>query len=197
MRRSIPWALALATFALLALPAALPACAETNINFFLGSKGLDDDDWAGAEDQGEFGVTNTISPPSWPVGIAIDALVSARTDTVYILEPPVGIDLNQGTFELDLGVRKIWRNGKSRPFVGGGIASIGAGREIVAGSVSIDDSDSGGGVWVNGGAFWRLGKKFNIGVDARFSSAEVTLEGQEIQAGGFHLGLLLGWGWGE
>jgi hypothetical protein len=80
--------------------------------------------------------------------------------------------------------------------VGGGLAVIGAGREFVVGSLSLSESDSAPGVWADGGVFWRLGKQFNIGIDARFSSATVTIDGEDVQAGGFHLGLMLGWGWG-
>ncbi len=48
----------------------------------------------------------------------------------------------------------------------------------------------------NGGAFWRLGKRFNIGVDVRLSTGEVRIFGEDVQAGGVTTGLLLGWGWG-
>jgi len=43
--------------------------------------------------------------------------------------------------------------------------------------------------------FWRLGKRFNIGLDVRYSKAEITLFNVDVDAGGTHAGLLLGWGW--
>jgi hypothetical protein len=40
------------------------------------------------------------------------------------------------------------------------------------------------------GAFWRLGRKFNIEVDFRLSAGEVELFGQDVQAGGALLYIL-------
>ena len=162
---------------------------EVNINFLLGGKGLDNDDWG----ETTFGAT------SWPVAIALDYIGSARYDEVLVTSPvPAKIDLVQGTGEFDFGVRKIWKAGKARPFVGGGFGIIGARQEVPSGIglLTLEDTDAALGVWFNGGAFWRLGKKFNLGVDLRLSTAEVTLFGQDVQAGGAILGLLLGWGWG-
>ena len=56
---------------------------EVNINFLLGEKGLDNDEWGAAA-----------------LGVEADS-------------QPV------------FGVRKIWRTGKARPFVGGGFGIIG------------------------------------------------------------------------
>ena len=49
---------------------------------------------------------------------------------------------------------------------------------------------------MDGGIFWRLGKRFNLGLEARFSAAQVKLSGRDVQAGGVSVGLILGWGWG-
>ena len=57
-------------------------------------------------------------------------------------------------------------------------------------------------MWINGGVFWRLSKRFNIGVDARWSGGEVELGNnltgkRKVEAGGGYLGLLLGFGFGK
>jgi hypothetical protein len=178
---------------------------EVNINFLLSRKGLDSDDWGEsalgveADSQGAFGVATSFGKPAWPVAIALDYYGSAHYDDVLVNAPPLAeVDLTQMTWEFDFGVRKIWKAGKARPFVGGGFALLGARQEVpVPGTLlTVDDDDATPGLWINGGSFWRLGKKFNIGVDLRFSAGEVKLFGRDVEAGGAMLGLILGWGWG-
>ena len=52
-----------------------------NVNFFLGQKTLDEDDWAPLDKQGEFGVLVDFKQQNWPVSIAIDFLGSADDGT--------------------------------------------------------------------------------------------------------------------
>ena len=181
MRRVLPMAV-FATF-LMALSIA-PGLAQYEINFILGQKMLEEDDWAPVEDQGEFGVAASIGGEDWPVLLALDLLVSATEETV------LGFDVDGSTSELAVGIRKIWHPGKARPFVGGGLAFING--EVEAFGVSEDDNATG--YWVNGGVFWRLGARFNIGVDVRISRGEVELFGFDAEAGGEHIGLILGFG---
>ena len=47
---------------LLLFCAAGPAAAEANINFLLGAKYLDEDDWEDANSQGAFGIQTTFGP---------------------------------------------------------------------------------------------------------------------------------------
>jgi hypothetical protein len=168
---------------------ASPAVASGNVNFFLGGKALEKDDWEPVESQGEFGAQITVGKEHWPVHIAIDVLGSADIET-----RPVA-DIEGRTSELAFGVRKIWGRNNVHPFVGGGIASIHGEAEGGLFWLSVDDADTAGGFWVDGGVFWRLGKRFNIGFDVRYSAAEITLFERDINAGGTHAGLLLGWGW--
>ena len=52
--------------------------------------------------------------------------MSGQYDEVLVTSPiPARVDVIQGTLEFDFGVRKIWRTGKARPFVGGGFGIIG------------------------------------------------------------------------
>jgi hypothetical protein len=196
MRRYVAHGPAVLIAALLLGSAAGPARAEANINFLLGAKYLDENDWGDASEQGAFGIQTTFGPSDWPVGIAIDAFGSAWHDEVHLFSEDISLDLVRVTAELDVGVRRIWKAGKARPFIGGGLAIISASSEQAIGSLSVENDDSTPGVWLDGGIFWRLGKRFNIGMDARLARAEVQLFGQDVQAGGFTFGLLLGWGWG-
>ena len=161
-----------------------------NVNFFLGQKTLDKNDWEPFEEQGEFGVLVDFKQESWPVSIAIDLLASLDEHTIS------GIETDASTSEFDIGVRKIWEVAGSsiRPFVGGGLAFINA--EIEATNVvSVSVDDSGTGIWLNGGVYWTLGQHFNLGLQARYSKAEVTLAGIDGEAGGTHAGIMLGYHW--
>jgi hypothetical protein len=82
------------------------------------------------------------------------------------------------------------------PFVVGGLAFVLATAEVQSGFWWVDDDDSSGAVYAQGGIFWRLGRRFNIGVDARLlTGSEIELFGEKGDADYFQFGLLLGFGW--
>jgi hypothetical protein len=177
------------------------AGADGHVNFFIGQKSLDGDDWEPVEDQLEFGAVMSFGQDEWPVHIAVDVLASADEETVF---DPLGggnLKVTGSTFEVAAGVRKIWKKGRVLPYIGAGVGVIGAKVEADDGFVSVDGSDSGFGVWAGGGVFWRLGGHFNIGLDVRYSSADVDVDFgqgivvQDVSAGGLHYGALLGFGW--
>jgi len=43
--------------------------------------------------------------------------------------------------------------------------------------------------------YWKLAEHFKIGLEGKVSTADVTLFGVEVDAGGGHLGLLAGFHW--
>ena len=176
------------------------ADADGHVNFFLGQKSLDSDDWAPIENQFEFGAVMSFGQETWPVHIAADVLVSVGEEDIS--DPFLGNSTFTGsTFEVDFGVRKIWKKGKVLPYVGGGVSIIGAAVTLEDEFTSVDASGTGFGFWAGGGIFWRLGSHFNIGLDLRYSAADVDLDGdfgfvaQDVSAGGLQYGLLLGFGW--
>jgi hypothetical protein len=157
---------------------------EYDVNFVLGNKSLDENDWEPFEDQPELAVCSAFGKADWPVRIALD-LMGSRDDRHLL-----GTTISGSTTEFDVGVRKIWNRNRTRPFLGGGLAFV-TGRIEIGGS---DIEDDGGGAWIDGGAFWRLGKRFNIGVEARVSRAEISIGPVDVEAGGDHIGLILGFG---
>ncbi len=186
--------------ALAVVPPAVLAGSNGHVNFFLGQKSLDKDDWEPVEDQPEFGAVMSFGQDDWPIHIAVDVLGSA--DDASMFDPLLGdVDLTAATFEVCVGVRKIWVKNSLHPYVGGGLALVGAAAELDSDFGDEDADDSGVGAWVGGGVFWRLGKRFNIGGDLRWSNAEVDLDfgdglvTPDLKAGGVHAGLLLGFGW--
>ena len=158
-----------------------------NVNFLLGVKSMDTTDWEPVEDHAAFGVMVDFKQQDWPISIALDFLGSYGEETVGIAK------LEGSTSEFNAGVRKIFEvSGSSiRPFLGGGIAFVRG--EAKRNNVVIDDN--GAGIWLDGGIYWTLGQSFNLGFDLRYSSADITLAGFEVEAGGTYAGLLLGYHW--
>jgi hypothetical protein len=157
-----------------------------NVNFFLGAKALDEDEWEPVEEQTEFGVEIDFRQQNWPVSIAIDIL-GAADETDF-----GGFDVESKTSELNIGVRKIWdKSPIVRPFIGGGVSFITGDFE----AFGISEDDSSLGLWLGGGVYWTLSEHFNLGLELKVSSAEVTLFGVDANAGGGHFGLLIGYHW--
>jgi hypothetical protein len=185
---------------LLAVVPSAAARADGNVNFFLGQKFLnsdweDDESELDLSEQGEIGALFSWRGRDWPVYLAFDILGSSDEETVG------GVDFKGSTGEFDFGVR--WQStGRSvRPFFGGGLAFVGGELEVDLGGPDLEIDDDAMGLWVDGGVVWRLGKRFNLGFEGRFTKAELEAdfggESVDIEGGGVHLGMLLGFGWGE
>lgn len=189
---------------LLALPAAAPASAAPaeftgEVNFLIGEKSLEENDWAPVEDQGMIAVEMSWAGTDWPVHIATDIIgTAAQEDTAYF-DPyfgPLYLDVTGSTIEMDFGVRKIWEIGNFHPYIGGGIGMIIGAIDVDFGYLGSDDeSDAAIGPWAGGGMFWRLGSHFNLGFSLRWSQGDVEIAGVDVDAGGLQYGFLLGFGW--
>ncbi len=170
-----------------------------NINAFIGAKSMDEDDWEPVEDQVEIGVMFDFQQDSWPVAIAVDIMSSSADDGSWYRFADNNLyylDMNVSTMEICGGVRKIWDNTSNMtPFLGGGISAIYVDVESTVDGTRLDDDDSTFGLWVDGGVYWKIGERCNIGFDLRLSGGEVTLYGEDIEAGGSHLGFLVGYHW--
>ncbi len=165
-----------------------------DVNLLLGAKRLDRDDWRPTERHGEFGFQANVQPPGWPVALAADLLGSRRDEPV---SRGSFVKQRARTSELDLGARKIWRPGpRTRPYLGGGLALVSGELEFAGPFGSTYDRDASAGLWLGGGVFWTLNSVFNVGLDAKLSSAGVRLFGDRKNAGGLHLGMLMGLHWG-
>jgi hypothetical protein len=169
---------------------------EGNVNFFLGAKSLNSSDWSPNDNQVAFGAVMSFGAKDWPVQIAGDVLVSADQTTRG------GVKTTGSTFEFDPGIRwLILKKGTVFPYIGGGVGIIGAAVKVENNFVSIDAADATLGFWTDAGVFFRLGSNFNVGLDLRYSSANVDLDfgagvvQQDVSAGGFSFGFLMGFGW--
>ena len=61
--------------------------------------------------------------------------------------------------------------------------------------VAVEDDDTAVGAWVGAGTYYAVTPSFNIGVDVRYSKAEVTLFDKEREAGGLNAGITAGYHW--
>ncbi|MDH5976265.1 hypothetical protein CWO07_23800 [Vibrio splendidus] len=166
-----------------------------NINGFIGHKSLDSD-WGKFDSQGEFGIISDFGHQSWPFLIAIDVFVSASGDSKE-KKNNGDLHVDGATSEFMIGIRRYFDlNYAISPYVGGGITSGYAYREIKQSDGTYkDENDDGYGPWVGAGVVWRPWKHFNVGFDARYSDFEVELFGKDQNAGGLHMGLNAGFHW--
>lgn len=159
------------------------ACAGGNINFILGQKNLDSSDWEPLDEQTEFGLMMDFKGAGMPLSIAADILVS-YDDTSYY-----GYNIEGETREFDFGIRKYFSiTNQFSPYIGGGLALI---RGEFSGPGGSDD-DNGFGIWFSGGARFTFNQIFNVGLDLRYSKAEINLVGVDGEAGGTHFLLFAG-----
>ncbi|PLX74092.1 MAG: hypothetical protein C0615_09730 [Desulfuromonas sp.] len=173
------------------------ASASGNINGFVGVKNLESDDWGLLDEHIELGVMADFAPAvDFPINFAFGILTSGDEETYYDTVLGDYIEVDGSTAEFSFGIRKYLgpRNSSFQPYIGGGLALIYAEREEVNGFLTISDDDTSGGVWIDAGLMWTI-NHFNVGLAARYSDAEVTLFGVDTEAGGEHLGLLVGYHW--
>jgi len=187
---------ALSTLLFMAMPAAYADDTQTdgwtgNVSGYLGHKTVDDNDWPNLDSQASVGVISDFGKQSWPVSIAADLLFAG---TVH--ESGVNKDTG-GTMEIHLGARKIFtlQNSSFRPYVGGGVALVSAMLENENAGVVVEDDDTATGAWVGVGTYYAVTPSFNIGVDVRYSKAEVTIFDKEREAGGLNAGITAGYHW--
>ena len=186
----------LSTLLFMAAPAAYADDSQTNgwtgnVSAYLGHKSVDNDDWPNLDSQASVGVISDFRKQSWPVSIAADLIFSATVHESGVIED------TGGTVETHLGARKIFtlENSSFRPYVGGGVALVNAILENENAGVTVDDDDRAVGAWFGAGTYYAVTPSFNIGLDVRYSKAEVTLFDKEREAGGLNAGITAGYHW--
>lgn len=159
-----------------------------NLNFFLGSKALDTNDWSPVESQGEVALEWDFRKRSWPINVLFGLRYSDKTASQG------AFNFEGKTTEFSFGGRKYWDFPpyNIHPYLGGGLSDINGEVIVSAFGSSASSENSGLGFWLGGGVLWVLGNHFNLGFDLRVSNASVTIAGVTANAGGGHAGILLG-----
>lgn len=173
------------------LLASYPVLAKGNANFVLGARALDEDQWQPLDDHAAFGVNVDFGKDDWPVTIVLGSHSSTDATVLFI------IDIDLDVTEFSVGVQKTWdQYTHARPYISGGLAFISGDLTGSYGAFSAGDDDSSGAVFFDGGIFWRIGTRFNLGVNARFvAGSDLTIAGVDVDVDYVQVGGLIGWGW--
>lgn len=181
--------------------AATPALASGNANFFLGQRALqtDLDEFDDLEDQSAFGAQVDFKtgdlPFSWVAGLHL----SSKSEDVNF--PGGAGEITVDIAELSFGLGWIFGSKNMHPYVGGGLTLQAGQVTIEQGSSEFDEDKTSPGLYVDGGIYWRLGSRFNLGVGARIvggTDYEVEDSGGGEQSFDLDYGqghIVLGWGW--
>lgn len=175
--------------------------AKNTFNFFIGHRTIEDVEAIDLDSQLDFGIEMSFADDDWPVAIAVDILGSTASTGDPCTSNNSWFCFNRDAtstnVELDVGIRKTWEFAASpiHPYVGGGLA-IGRGElEFEDAGTTVSDDDRGTGYWIGGGVYWRLGHRFNLGLNLRHSKIDTEVFGEDLNIGGTHVGLVLGWGY--
>lgn len=133
-------------------------------------------------------------PADWPVNFALDIISSTKDKDGDSFSPR----LDGSVLEVDAGVRYYFiKDQPLRPYLAGGLSYVSA--KVETDDVDFAFDDSAVGFWADGGLIWRIGERFNLGGDVRYTKAEVDVSNiqntRNVEAGGVTYGVLLGFGW--
>lgn len=182
---------AIAVAITLATAVATNAAAEDsfmNTKLLLGTKNLDAEQWDKHDDHSTIGIMTDIHTGVTGLYVAVDLLASGT-------EEETDTDI-EGTFtaEAQLGLRKYFAVSCIRPYVGGGLSLAYAAQEEKA-SGSETEEDHGVGYWVNGGVDFSVTQNVTLGIDVRYSAAEVELYDETLDINSTSAGATLGYRW--
>lgn len=186
---------------LLLLSMAGAAQAGGNVVASLGMRTLSHDSWESEDidQQPTIGVLADIQIADLPLHVALGVQVSANSDETSTTE------ITGSVADFSLGLKLMPASGVFRPYVGIGVASVGAAIEIDDDFLGDDDdSDQAYGWYAGGGALFRITKHLNVGLDLRWvrsGDLEARLDdfGTTVESDGdsFVATALIGYGWGD
>ena len=104
-------------------------------------------------------------------------------------------DVKVKTEEYNLGVRKTWEIPHSlHPYINGGMSFISArGAFVFLNSYLTEIDDCGIGAWFGGGMYYKFKEHYNVGMDVKVTSAGIDHQDKDLNAGGSHMALSLGY----
>lgn len=165
--------------------------ASGNVVASAGARYLDPDAWSPVEDQGQIGVLADYQIVPGPLYLTAGVQVSGKE------EDESNGDLTASVIDFSLGAKFMPTFGQVRPYVGAGIASVGAAYEFESDFGPDEDDDDGSlGYYYGAGVLVHIGR-FNVGADVR------RIAGTDLELGGASnadstvVSALFGWGWGE
>ena len=167
-----------------------------NVQFLVGQRWLDSDEWAPVDQPPMFGVEVDFAPAEAPVRVAVGAQMSSDSDSTATFP---GGNHDVGFFEISAGF--LWhplRKGVVRPYIGAGVLTMLVGIDNDTVWFGANETDQSFGFYGNLGVFFKVGDSFNIGVDGRIvTSTNFRLFGVETDADYEQVALLMGFSWGK
>lgn len=188
-----------------------PARAEGNANFNIGQRYMSEDFWDDYDlgTQDSFGINVDFGEDGSPFHVAFGLNTSGvldwESDDSFFGdgEPETAVG------ELSAGFLWVPKLGKRvQPFLGAGISRVGATLDLGWD----EDNDSAFGFYANGGVFWRVTRRLNMGLDVRtLRGAKLQFDATElgfppdsyprdrlkIDADHVQVGFLIGFNWGD
>jgi hypothetical protein len=192
--KEIPMRPTFATAAILAAAVSTCGAVEGNVNLLMGGKRLDKTEWEPQEKQAEMGIQADVQPPLWPFSLVVNFYGS---NNVRKEDTPLGEETRTAsTSEMQIGVREIWHTPLlARPYIGGGVTLARSDLKSKIGNTTVEDSDSGAGVWAELGVYWTVYGCLNLGPAIGVSSAKTKIGNQELNAGGTRFSVIVGYHW--
>lgn len=169
---------------------AAPEDWDWNYNAILGRRIVGSKEWKPFRDYGEVGVEASWGKSDEPLMFATDFFASQDT------KREGNRTLASNSYQVQLGLRKIWSKTRWNPYAGAGIAftKTDAERPTLTGGVESSD-DITEGLWVGGGIFYRAGTNLNLGVALRASlMRRYRIFGLGRGGNSTHIGFVIGWG---
>ncbi len=176
----------------------LPAFAGGNLNFALGGRILDEEDWEPVDTPPALGVTVDLALFGWPVSLAFGLHGSTAEDDLALQPGNQRVEVTGTLTELSAGVVKIWSSdGVLHPYIGGVLAAVRAEKEArVSGAAERAEDDTSGAIYAEGGVYWRLGIATNLGLHGRLvGGTDLELGEEKFSADHYQAALVLGWNW--
>ncbi len=168
-----------------------------NTQFLIGQRYLGEI-WEPLDEPSNYGIEIDFAPKSSPVHVALAIFVANDSGTVTT--PFFGETGNVDNGFLEFSAGFLWHPVKravARPYVGAGVLKIYAATESMWGIFSNNDSDDSFGFYGNAGIFFKVGERFNIGLDGRVvRGTKITLAGLDVDADYEQASLLVGFSWG-
>lgn len=166
-----------------------------HLSYVAGYKHLADA-WVPAQHEAEFGLIDfDFGKERWPLNLCAQLLLSYSP---VVPRLPALLGDYSGTYECNLGFRKVFRpGGPIQPHVAAGVGILGASTttKVERGVYYQEENSSCVGYWGNAGLFWIFSDTHFVGLAAEYSMGRITLFGQRLNAGGIHVLFYFGWHW--
>lgn len=159
----------------------------------VGSRELDEDDWAPVESQPMIGAL-----ASFQVGgpFHIAAGVQASSKEEDSCSGGICADFTGTVVDLSLGLQVMGTSGLFRPYLGAGVVSTSVEFEADGPTFDASDDDTSIGWYAGGGGVFRIGQHFEVGADLRWvGGTEIELFGAEGDVDSLVASVTVGFGW--